>query len=89
MVSFALDFGISCADNDTMSKTQKLLEKLRNGTISASELRTLMKQLGWKLVRTKGSHEQWVGPQNEKFTLATHSKELKPYQIKEFRKLSE
>lgn len=66
-----------------MSKTEKLLAKLNNGSISASELRTLLLKLGWRLDRQKGSHEQWLGPNGRFLTLATHSKELKPYQIKE------
>lgn len=66
-----------------MSKTEKLISKLTNGTISASELRTLMKHLGWALDGQKGSHEQWYGPNGERMTLATHSKDLKPYQVKE------
>lgn len=67
-----------------MSKTEKLLEKLRNGSISSSEARTLLKKMGWvKKPGNGSSHEQWVGPKSEKLTLATHSKDLKRYQIKE------
>ncbi len=70
-----------------MSKTEKLLQKLTIGTISASEMRTLLGKLGWNLRNTVGSHEQWIGPANEKYTLATHDKELKQYQIKDLKKL--
>lgn len=71
-----------------MSKTEKLISKLRNGSISANELRTLLGQLGWVLARQKGSHEQWL--KNDKLiTLATHSKDLKPYQIKQVLKALE
>ncbi len=66
-----------------MSTTDKLIEKLKNGSISAKELRTLLKKLGWVLDRTKGSHEQWLGPKGQRMTLATHSKDLKQYQIRE------
>jgi predicted RNA binding protein YcfA (HicA-like mRNA interferase family) len=66
-----------------MSTTEKLLEKLNNGSISAKELRTLLGKLNWFLDRTKGSHEQWIGPQKQRMTIATHSKDLKSYQIKE------
>ena len=66
-----------------MSKIEKFIEKLRNGSLKADELRTLLKLFGWFLDRQRGSHEQWRGPKGEKMTLATHSKELKPYQIKE------
>ena len=66
-----------------MSKTDKLKKKFKNGSISASELRTLMSKLGWILDRTKGSHEQWRGPEGEKLTIATHSKTLMKYLIKE------
>jgi predicted RNA binding protein YcfA (HicA-like mRNA interferase family) len=67
-----------------MSKADKLLQKLLNGTIKAIELRTLLLALGAKLERTKGSHEQW-SKGKEKMTLATHSKDLKPYQIRNAR----
>lgn len=69
-----------------MSRTDKLLEKLQNGSINAKEARRLLNKLGWILDRQVGSHEQWVGPGQERLTLATHTKELKPYQIKEILK---
>lgn len=68
-----------------MGTTEKLIVKLNNGGISANELRTLLLRLNWVLDRTKGSHEQWLGPSKQRMTLATHTKELKPYQIKEAR----
>lgn len=69
-----------------MSSTEKLKTKLNNGSLDVRELRTLLKQLGWSLNRTKGSHEVWV--RNAKtFILATHSKDLKPYQIKQAQRL--
>ncbi len=62
-----------------MTKHDKLLQKLRQGSIDAKELITLLKQEGWTLDRTKGSHEVWIkGPQT--YVLATHTKDLKPYQ---------
>lgn len=66
-----------------MSKADKLLAKLLIGRIGGKELRTLLKQLGWTKDAQRGSHEQWRGPNGERMTLATHSKDLKPYQIKE------
>ncbi len=71
-----------------MSKTEKLLAKLENGTISAHELRTLLGHFGWNLARQKGSHEQWL-KNGKVITLATHSKDLKPYQIKQVLKALE
>lgn len=38
-------------------KKEKLYKKLEDGTINASELRTLLGHFGWTLKRTKGSHE--------------------------------
>ena len=67
-----------------MSRTDKLLKKLQNGTISADELRTLLGQLGWLCPRQKGSHQHWR-KNGQVITLATHSKDLKPYQIKQVR----
>lgn len=72
-----------------MSKLDKLIGKLHNNTITADELRTLLRKLGWELDSTVGSHEQWRHSKkeypNNRFTLATHSKELKRYQMKEAR----
>lgn len=65
-----------------MSKTDKLKAKLKNRSIKAKELVTLLKKLGWTLRDTEGSHQQWVNGV-QRFTLATHDKDLKPYQIKE------
>jgi predicted RNA binding protein YcfA (HicA-like mRNA interferase family) len=69
-----------------MSKTDKLLLKLKNGTISGKELRTLMNKLGWTHARTNGSHETWEKG-SKTYILATHSKDLKAYQIKQAQKL--
>src|SRR4051812_12901774 len=63
---------------------RKLVEKLRRGAIDALELRTLLGQDGWQIRNTTGSHEQWVKGSLH-LTLATHSKDLKKYQIKEAR----
>ena len=71
-----------------MSKTEKLLVKLKTEAISAQEIRTLLAHLGWSLARQKGSHEQWL-KNGKVITLATHSKELKPYQIKQVSKALE
>ncbi len=70
-----------------MSRFDKLVIKLQNGTISAGELRTLLKKMGWQMEENGSSHQQWWHPTNiypnNRFTLATHTKDLKPYQIKE------
>ncbi|RJP50501.1 MAG: type II toxin-antitoxin system HicA family toxin [Anaerolineaceae bacterium] len=65
-----------------MASTEKLIAKLKNGSINAKELRTLLKQVGAEHVRTKGSHEIYHLP-GRVFVLATHSKDLKRYMIKE------
>ena len=64
-----------------MAKKEKLLEKLRNGSITPKDLRTLLKQSGFDKNRTVGSHEQWYRGK-DRFSLATHGKDLKPYEIK-------
>jgi predicted RNA binding protein YcfA (HicA-like mRNA interferase family) len=69
-----------------MSKLEKLLEKLKNGSIDSDELRTLLVKMGWILDRTKGSHEQWLSPSKQRMTLATHGRSLLRYQIEEARK---
>ena len=65
-----------------MTTKAKLMGKLLRGTIDGKELRTLFKQRGWYLDRVKGSHEIWCR-ETKTFVLATHSKDLKPYQIQE------
>ena len=67
-----------------MAATEKLISKLLQGTINAKELRTLLKQKDWRLNRVRGSHEIWCKG-SRTFVLATHSKDLKPYQRKEAR----
>ena len=69
-----------------MGANQKLKLKLERGSITARELRTLLKQEGWSLERTRGSHEYWVKGERT-FVLATHDKDLKHYQIKLARRL--
>jgi predicted RNA binding protein YcfA (HicA-like mRNA interferase family) len=65
-----------------MSREAKLTSKLLSGAISARELRALLEIRGWRIDRTRGSHEFWVcGPRT--FVLATHGKDLKRYQIKQ------
>lgn len=65
-----------------MTKAEKLRAKLKARKINARELRTLLKQEGAIMDRTVGSHEHWV-MNGKVLTLATHSKDLKVYQIKE------
>ncbi len=65
-----------------MSIKQKLQLKLTRGTISANELRTLLKKSNWMLDRVRGSHEVWVNG-SQTFILVTHGKLLKRYQIKQ------
>ncbi|OFZ79584.1 MAG: hypothetical protein A2583_13355 [Bdellovibrionales bacterium RIFOXYD1_FULL_53_11] len=69
-----------------MTSASKLKTKLQIGSIDAHELRTLLKQMGWRLDRTRGSHEVWINGARS-FVLATHTKDLKPYQIKGARTL--
>lgn len=65
-----------------MSRVEKLIEKLRNESIAADELATLLRLLGWTLQRTRGSHQAWLGPEGQRLTLSPHGKDLKRYQIK-------
>ena len=69
-----------------MSKNSKLKLKLVDESINGKELRTLLSQEGWTLDRTRGSHEVWICG-GRTFILATHSKDLKPYQVKEAKTL--
>ncbi len=64
-----------------MSRTEKLKQKLQNGTITGPELETLLGKLGWTRSRTKGSHTTWTNG-SANMTLVEGRKDLKPYQIK-------
>ena len=65
-----------------MSKREKLLEKLRAETISADELVTLLKQLGYSRRQRGTSHQHW-SLDGKTVTLSPHGKDLKRYQIKQ------
>lgn len=68
-----------------MSKTEKLLEKLKNGTIDGREIATLLKKMGWTIDRQKGSHEVWIlGAKT--LVLVAGRVELKSYQIRDLQK---
>jgi len=71
-----------------MGSQEKLRKKLHQGSIDARDLRTLLRQDGWVLDRTSGSHEVWKN-KAKTFILATHSKDLKRYQIKLAQKMLE
>jgi len=62
-----------------MTTVKKLKQKLHRGSrLSCPEVEKLLKELGYTLVRQKGSHEQWVC-QGRTFTLTRHQKEVPFY----------
>lgn len=69
-----------------MSKTDKLIEKLKSGKIDARQLRTLMEKMGFSYKHGKGSHEYWSDGQ-QIIVISPHGKDLKPYQIRAARKV--
>ena len=72
-----------------MGGTEKLKTKLLRGSrLSCPEVRTLLKALGYKLARQRGSHEQWVR-QGRTFTLAAHGKDAPHYIMDALRALIE
>jgi predicted RNA binding protein YcfA (HicA-like mRNA interferase family) len=68
-----------------VSKLEKLLAKLENESISASELYTLLGQLGWVHDHTTGSHKYWM-KDGKRLTFSPHGKDLARYQIKQAKK---
>ncbi|MDL1871373.1 type II toxin-antitoxin system HicA family toxin [Deltaproteobacteria bacterium PRO3] len=66
-----------------MGNNKKLLAKLENETIKKAELETLLKRVGFNKIGGKGSHEVWFRAGFDPITIATHSKEIKPYQQKQ------
>lgn len=65
-----------------MSVTEKLLAKLRNGTITGLEAETLLGKMGWARHGGKGSHSTWTNGVDQPITLVKGRIDLKPYQIK-------
>ncbi len=59
------------------------LEKLSNHTIKSRELETLLLRLGFQKKSGKGSHVKWIKEGLPPIVIATHSKEVKPYQLKQ------
>ena len=59
------------------------LKKLLNHTIKSKELETLLLRLGFHKKPGKGSHMKWVKEGLPPIIIATHSKEVKPYQLKQ------
>ena len=72
-----------------MTAIAKLRERLKDGSsLSSVEIRKILESLGYRLVRQKGSHEQWV-KDGQTFTLACHGKEAPHYIRDALRKLVE
>ena len=69
----------------TVTQTDKLLAKLKDGRISGNELVALLGKLGWRLMRQKGSHQSWSNGERILIVIAERT-DLKPYQIKEAQK---
>ena len=69
----------------TVSKTEKLIAKLQQGTIDGSELVTLLGRLGWYPLRQTGSHQTWSNG-IKLLTIIAGRVDLRHYQIKEAQK---
>ncbi|MBI2606541.1 MAG: type II toxin-antitoxin system HicA family toxin [Deltaproteobacteria bacterium] len=68
-----------------MSRTAKLIVKLRSGRLTGAELVTLLGKLGWRQMRQSGSHQTWSNGERILIVIAGRMN-LKPYQIKEAQK---
>lgn len=71
-----------------MSSTEKLIQKLVDRTLRKAELETLLTRLGFQRFRGRGSHEVWGRQdlQDLHVVIATHSKEVPFYQLKQIEK---
>lgn len=69
-----------------MSKTEKLLRKLKEGRIDGNELISLLKKLGWAIANKEGSHFTYSNG-NKKITVIAERVDLKRYQIKQVQEL--
>lgn len=72
-----------------MSKTDKLLEKLRNNPngIGFNDFEALLARLGWVLDRQTGSHHMWISPKRMRLVIQPQGSKAKGYQIKQFLKI--
>lgn len=66
-----------------MEMSGDALEKLLNSTIKSKELEALLLRLGFQKKAGKGSHMKWIKKGLPPIVIATHSKEVKPYQLKQ------
>lgn len=69
-----------------MNRTDKLIAKLKDGTIDLAELENLLGRMGWELKRQKGSHRHWAKGEL-RYTLVAGRRDLKDYQIRDMQKL--
>lgn len=63
--------------------SDKETAKLLNLTIKKRELESLLARLGFVHKPGKGSHMKWIKQGLPPIILATHSKEVKPYQLRQ------
>ena len=65
-----------------------LLGKLTaRGRLNAQEVRQVLRQLGYRLARRRGSHEQWV-KSGRTFTVACHGKDVPWYLLDALRNIA-
>lgn len=69
-----------------MSREEKLLQKAFNSPhgLSYNEFITLLKRLGWRYDRQKGSHQIWYSPNGTLLTIQNLKGKAKGYQVKQF-----
>lgn len=69
-----------------MNKQEKLLQKALNNPygLSFNEFVTLLKRLGWKYERCKGSHEAWFSPGGKLLVIQNNKGKAKGYQVRQF-----
>ncbi len=68
-----------------MSKTDKLLDKLKRGKLSQREVTSLLEKLGWQRTRQKGSHAAWSNGVETIILVEDGRENLLPYQVKNIR----
>lgn len=62
----------------------KRIEKLKSLSVSKKELEGLLRKFGFEISGGKGSHTKWTRlPENDVLTIATHTKEVPRYQLKQ------
>lgn len=89
--SIAFDMVFLTAYSYIMSRTDKLLQKIRDNPsgVTFAEFETLLARMGWQFDRQSGSHRIWISPSGERLPIQSRQGEAKAYQVKQFLRIND